>query len=276
MNLYFQKNPQIQIGTRILCCCRGSQVCVCVCVCVCGDIDTDTKGGCSGFVGKKRAERWKNMQNKGCVLQLQPTQISDTVSPLHRAARIAAFVCPRSDRGELFCLHTATHAHTHTPTVTCQYQLGFLLAVVPARAWLLGSVCLVLIWLHELHRRRGFTLNRIFGAFYWLDLTRRIPSDEPRLRRQEGLRLSRGCATGCVRALFLNERTLTPSQRVRARKRWVLKARNPSAISRTIWIVGMCCSWNIFAHLAEHLDVCVCVCVCVCPSVCDSDFSKVC
>ncbi len=65
--------------------------------------------------------------------------------------------------GVLCCLCTQTC--THALTVTCQYLWGFLLAVVPERAWLLGSVCLVLIWLHKLHQRRGFTLNRIFGLF---------------------------------------------------------------------------------------------------------------
>lgn len=61
------------------------------------------------------------------------------------------------------CLRTQTR--THGLTVTHRYLRGFFLAVVPMWAWLLASVCLVLIWLHKLHQRRGFTLNRIFGLF---------------------------------------------------------------------------------------------------------------
>lgn len=49
--------------------------------------------------------------------------------------------------------------------MTCQYLWGFLSTGVPVGVWLLGSVCLVLIWLYNLHQQRGFTLSRIFGLF---------------------------------------------------------------------------------------------------------------
>lgn len=57
---------------------------------------TDTKAG-----RLRDRKTWKHThtytqmktRNKGCVLQLQPAQIPDTVFPLHRAARIRALVC---------------------------------------------------------------------------------------------------------------------------------------------------------------------------------------
>lgn len=90
------------------------------------------------------------------VFPIIPTSTYQSFSlfiPLHANAHI----------GVLCCLYTQTY--THALTVTHQYLWGFLLAMVPVWAWLLGSVCLVLIWLHKLHQQRGFTLNRIFGLF---------------------------------------------------------------------------------------------------------------
>ncbi len=58
-------------------------------------------------------------RNKGCVLQLQPSQIPDTVFPLHRTARIRALVCSSpagSHWGSLLSVHTQTRTPTHTRT----------------------------------------------------------------------------------------------------------------------------------------------------------------
>lgn len=95
---------------------------------------------------------------------------------------------------------------TRCPTVTHQYLWSFLLAVVPAWTWLLGSVCLVLNWLHKLHQRRGFTLNGIFGLFIGWTLQAESYLMRHVSIRQRGLRLIPGVPE-CVRVCFFNKRT---------------------------------------------------------------------
>lgn len=141
----------------------------------------------------ERAKRQKNItcedvhtEQSSCAAAAPHSDARDSAFPLYWAACIRAPVCSFSCLLALASGFLAVCAHKHIctcPTVTHQYLRGFLLAVVPARAWLFASVCLVLNWLRELHRRRGFTLNGIFGGFYWSNLTSRILSDEARLKK---------------------------------------------------------------------------------------------
>lgn len=162
----------------------------------------------------------------------------------------------------VLCRLRAPNMHTHIHTVTRQYLWGFLLAVVPVWAWLLGSVCLVLIWLHKLHQRRGFTLNRIFGLFYWLDLTRRILSDGPRLKRQEGLRLILG-VTQC--AYVCSFRMSAPKSLHECMWGRTSSRQDSRQLSKNVRIVWRCCFLEYTCSLC-WIPLCVC----------DRDFSKVC
>jgi len=86
--------------------------------------------------------------------------------PLHWAACIRALVCLSPCLLMLtlgfFVACAQDNAHRHRNKTV--YLWVFLLAVV-LWAWQLGNVCLVLIWLHKIHQKRGFKLNRIFWLF---------------------------------------------------------------------------------------------------------------
>lgn len=149
-------------------------------------------------------------QNKSlCAAAATHLDSWDSAFPLYWAAWIRALVCSFPCLLMLTLGFRAARAHKHIrtcPTVTHQYLWGFLLAVVPAWAWLLGSVCLVLNWLHKLHQRRGFTLNGIFGLFIGWTLQAESYLMRHVSKRQRGLRLILG-APECVRVCFFNQRT---------------------------------------------------------------------
>lgn len=138
-----------------------------------------------------------------------PLRFLRSAFPLYWAAWIRALVCSFPCLLMLTLGFHAARAHKHIrtcPTVTHQYLWSFLLAVVPAWTWLLGSVCLVLNWLHKLHQQRGFTLNGIFGLFIGWTLQAESYLMRHVSIRQRGLRLIPGVPE-CVRVCFFNKRT---------------------------------------------------------------------
>ena len=156
------------MGASVFCRCRSSQVSTPVRSCgakwysvclLCCRRGIDTKNNTHTHKKHMRTEQ------RLCVAAASHSDHWHTAFPLLRAGTYQSLGLFTPCLLMLTLGFFAACAHTHSLTATHQYLWGSFLAVVPVRAWLLGSVCLVLIWLHKLHHRRGFTLNRIFELF---------------------------------------------------------------------------------------------------------------
>lgn len=161
------ENWVIKTGTCILFCCTVHR---CVCTPICTTVY-------SHLLEYRQRDRKTHSYMNTCTVAHWPKVVHCSCSPLrfctlclpiissstYQSFSLLILLPANAHIGVLCCLCTQTCSHALR--VAHQYLWGFLLAVVPVWAWLLGSICLVLIWLHKLHQQRGFTLNRIFGLF---------------------------------------------------------------------------------------------------------------